>query len=780
MADNNFKITVSNDDGKLRAGQQNQITITANREKIARTVNLLMKYPDGTLSETKSVTIKAKENPKDISIDYTDLVFNAKVNDNFSGGYVIIGIPNNEKTDIKDVLATFPLFPSSGSARLVHVYWSSQEGIKDISKEESKSGGEFCKNEDAFLHIKTLGLYKREVKLTLTCAVNGKEEVICKDRNVPLGENSKTVVIYGAEIINFIERENNKTCTSDISITATVNYTPNMLLLSDRDVLNNYLPGYNTSGNIMGNIMDNIKQTLQTATITLKCTDKKENLQKSVYTVGRVLVEAAEENSNDEDTEAKNFLIGCIGKLEGKGKTGTSGSNKNKTISLYNIQLYNLYVFDFINASEISITEKDVSECGKDRKAICEKLKGAITDSGNLKYKALEALLAEARKRRRSRWEQDVCRDAWYAIDYKMDSSRYGKNQECPPGPMYIIPINGDKFKIFVSQKGSSASINRKVDRGGVQEDIKPSRNSIAFHTGDSYWSQGCITLNTNDGRKREIALFDWLFTGLRGEYKLAKIKNSHIWSDTFDDNDKKNKKTQDDDNDKKEKTNKEIRDDDQASHLRLFIIEERGVTDETPINCVKDLLKNEWIRGNNPKNDYRYYHHVKPTPLPLMMLRKVELKITYTETEKDKDGKTKKDKDGKDITKTINRGDTFTPEITANKNNESGGKVNELKACAGDTIDASVVETSYVKEDFDALSVDEKKQIKWELKKKGNKKTDDEKTGIDYEYTVPSNTSAGTVLRLSVWINKQSDCFIFNITIEDAPKTDTTKTQKK
>ncbi|MDR1347213.1 MAG: hypothetical protein LBJ63_02115 [Prevotellaceae bacterium] len=724
MADNKqFKITVSNEDGKIRVGQDCKITVEKKREEKEQKVTLLIKYPNGKISKPESVTIPKKDSQKDVSVCSKEVIFkaNTEVTDNFSGGEAIIGISNGKKQPgIATELARFPLYPSSGSARLTQVYWSSQEDIKDISKKESESG-EFCKNEDAFLHVKTLGLYKGQVQLKLTCTVNGKEETICENRNIPLGENSRAVAVYGTEILDFIKRKYEKECTS--KITATVSYVPNdsknLLLLLHPDFT-------------------------QAVFVNMICDKDAGSPKRSEYTVGRVLVEAAEEHSDDEDTAARDLIVGCIGKLEGTGKA--SGS-----LSLYNMQLYNLYLFDFIRLEKIKEEAvKDFKNNIDDRKKIYDMLKKVVViENDNLDYKTLEGLLKQAQDHRRPFWEREVCRDAWYAIDYRLDSNRYGSDQECPPGPVYLIPFAGGRFAVYASQKYTDTwdtfiyrSVNRKHESAKIT-----TRSGIAFHKWSATDSQGCITLNTSN-RNYEQDLFNRLFTGKQGLYTSGSVKGDKVTSNT-------------------EKTGK---DNDRATRLRMLIIEERGVAGETPVNCAKDLPEKEWIDRKNPQNDYRYYHHVKP-PMQ-MLLRKVEVNITYTEKVKDKEGR--------EVTETKTR-TSATPEITATTNSD-GGEANELKARAGDTISASVVKTSYIDDDFKALTNDEKKQIQWELQKKGSKKSEDTNIGTDYSYTIKSDTKANTSFMLSVKTHKQSNCFIFNITIEDAPKeqTDTTKTQKK
>ncbi|MDR1198778.1 MAG: hypothetical protein LBK94_07155 [Prevotellaceae bacterium] len=726
MADNKqFKITVSNEDGKLRVGQDCKITVEKMRAEKEQTVTLLIKYPNGKVSKPESVIIPKKDNPKDISLCSKEVIFkaNTDVTDKFSGGEVIIGISDGTKIPgIATVLATVRLHPSSGSARLEHVYWSSQEDIKDISKKESESG-EFCKNEDAFLHVKTLGLYKGQIQLKLTCTVNGKEETICENRNIPLGENSRAVAVYGTEILDFIKRKHEKECTS--KITATVSYVPN----DSKNLLLLLHPDYT-----------------KVASVNMICDKDAGSPKRSEYTVGRVLVEAAEEHGDDEDTAAKDLIVGCIGKLEGTGIA--SGS-----LSLYKMQLYNLYLFDFIRLDKIKEEDvKDYKNNMDDRKKIYELLKPVVAGkSGNLDIDMLQALLDEAQKRRRPFWEREVCRDAWYAIDYRLDSSRYGSDQECPPGPVYLIPFAGDRFAVYASQNGSDTGISRSVNRKHESAKIK-ARGGIAFHKWSATGSQGCITLNTSD-RNYEQDLFNRLFTGKQGLYTVGFVKDDRVTSNT-------------------EKTGK---DNDRATRLRMLIIEERGAAGETPVKCAKDLPEKEWIEGKNPENDYRYYHHVKPPTQ--MLLRKVEVNITYTEKVKDKEGR--------EVTETKTRA-SATPEITATTNSD-GGKVNVIKARAGDTISASVVETSFVKADFDALTDDEKEIIKWELQKKEKSdkeysKVETKKGIIDYSYTVKSDTKANTSFILTVKTHKQSDCFIFNITVEDASKeqADAAKTQKK
>ena len=559
------------------------------------------------------------------------------------------------------------------------------------------------------MHIKSLGLHTKIVQIKLTYTVNGKEETLCQGYNIPIKENKKTVIVYATEVLDYIQRIHSQECTS--MITAKVTFE-------------------NTS--------------TKTTSITLKCEENAPKPQKSVYTTDRVLVEVAEENSDESETTAKNLLVGCIGRLEGTGK-----ANDSNTLSLYTMQFYNLFVFDFIHLGKIMEDQiKDFKNNIEDRKKIVSILKNLVTEkNGNLKYKELRTLLEEAQKRRRPFWERQVCRDAWYEIDYRIDSNRYGSNQECPPGPVYIIPIYEENinYTIFASQNGSSAIISHSVNRNGNVENNKfASRAGIAFHTGNSTWSQGCITLNNTDQKNRphEIDLFNRLFSGKHGLHQKGYIGNMK---------DKNRTKLM-------SKTTKDEAKNDAATRLRMLMIEERGVEGEIAVQCVKDLPIKDY--NHDPKNDCRYYHHVKPKPIPQLALRKVELKITYTE---------KTIKEEREVLETKTR-TILTPEITQTQNRD-GGKINILAAQAGDTISA-LVQTSYEED----LSDIQTKDIKWKLTKG---KTSETTIGSDYSYTIPETTAENTIIKLEVKVKVQSNCFIFKITVENNKK-DVLKSQLK
>ncbi|WP_433780645.1 glycoside hydrolase family 19 protein [Flavobacterium anhuiense] len=75
----------------------------------------------------------------------------------------------------------------------------------------------------------------------------------------------------------------------------------------------------------------------------------------------------------------------------------------------------------------------------------------------------------------------------------KHSNMRYGKNNETPPGEYYLIPkSNGQKYKIYLSDDGKSASINGPH---GI-------RAGIAIHQYSPKYSIGCLTTVTGQDTK--------------------------------------------------------------------------------------------------------------------------------------------------------------------------------------------------------------------------------------------------------------------------------------
>jgi|GEM_PF-5101423 len=702
MAD--YKITISNKEEKIRAGQSEfKIKIenlTSDKKRVALVFVPAISESKGYVSDPKTVELGANsatngEHTKEVTFKLPA----TEITDDYSGATIEIGISDGKKApqiqivkNQKQVLWTGQLHPSTGDSRLEHIYWSSVEEINDITKKESERT-DFCKNEDGFLHIKTLGLYNSPVILKLTCTVNGEVKTLCEDYPVSLNKNKKTVSVYATEVLDYIKRIYDKETIS--VITATV-----------------------THGT-----------TTKTATLNLKCTESAAKPAESVYQIGRVLVEVGEENSDASDIKPENLLIGCIGKIEGVGK-------RSKSVSVYEMRLFNIYVFDFIRLNTITKDDvKDFTNNVADRKKIRKLILDKIAESnGDLKYGELENILEEAIKRRRPFWTREVCRDAWYEIDYRLDNNRYGKDQECPPGPHYIVAYAGSRYVNYLTRKIDGNGINQGVKRNGEKFSVSPSRDGIAIHKGTSNGSQGCITLNGDLTAEKDM--FDRLFTGKKGLYSPAikKVNQNYLQTGLR-------------------------KADDHSSRLRMLILEERGVDGETPVKRVSDLKKGvDSGINNDTKYDLRHYHHVRPSSIPNITIREVKLEITYTE---------KSTKDGKTVEETKKRIDTpLTSKVVAG----GGAKPAKQTVKVGDKLSLTVVETSYMEE----LIEDDKKKIQWYKKSSllGN--------GLNIDYTV-AEADEGKEIDIRVRHKVQSDCFIFEFSVEKTPAATTTaETSKK
>jgi|GEM_PF-4545936 len=479
---------------------------------------------------------------------------------------------------------------ATGAPLISSVHWSASEAIEFGTQTAERT--DICKNEDAFLHIHTRGLFGKRVTVKLygksrnstdASTTDSTQSILLKQRDYMIKDNVLCIAFPMSDISKVFYPAGQKD-TEDLSIEAKV-------------IVTGSTTGEESSGEmtLSGEEADN---------------PAKANTGTTKYIIGKPENRPAgvEEAASEVISADLNIHVGTLTFLSGGGEessttisASTTGlkadDNCTETASTYFTYLmttYELKLQDFIDAGVIqksdivsTKTETDkegnettIEELNSDKiyteeyttNGVTTKIYGfketfrkntiqarLTTPNGNqnIDYskakKLKEAAIANSRT---VLDERRMCRSAWQLRKgsdhskfpkYKKSPFRYTSNHECPAGAFYLIPPYGQSYLVFVGDTPNSASITHwtvttLIGNNTMREQIKKpnsnktdyissSRTGIAIHRGRCANAVGCITFDNSyvdTSKLAEMELFNNIFSGDNGEFQQMSVYSTN------------------------------------------------------------------------------------------------------------------------------------------------------------------------------------------------------------------------------------------------------------
>lgn len=495
------------------------------------TVTVNIHNMDGSLETTHSLTISRDEN---INNDCFRFALTLKCPMRLSGSHFHVHavlLDNADHTDeISCVISSYHMTIKKvyiyAQKRFEQVYWSSSERItyeEEEASQESVRTGNIGQNEDAFLHLKTTGMYNDNIVVILT--VNDDREIL---QSIPMSmkQNRRVVAFDMGEVIQRYRQLTKQDGNVYFSLKAWV------AVRNDFPLINNShdLP-WTSSLDLRAEALRVLPPVAGLGPVNRVSpeTDKsfllfghsEELMVRSIDStpaVKRTSTGTVYVNVNDGDTEIveptrfTDFRIGYVGHLEGVGEI--NGLYTVYPLSFYEIKVSDLVVCNIITIDEAAYLAPYSSEAGaaETLRDNFNKLTAEIS-AGNLllnKFRIInnnnrvngtvvQKLLSQVRTRNAEESYQ-VCRDAWQCksskgeIYSRTELGRYNTNKECPPGEFFLNWL-ASGFCVWVS-------IYADDNSGGVIEDYPDkditdkNRGEIAIHNGRARASVGCITFD--------------------------------------------------------------------------------------------------------------------------------------------------------------------------------------------------------------------------------------------------------------------------------------------
>lgn len=475
-------------------------------------------------------------NPVVLSVQETDIIGNNSFNfrltvPNRVGGNTFyihavllnnIGNAQNVSFTVSSYHTTIKQIFIYERRQIARVYWSDSEFIRNMEAEEDVRRTVF-QNEEAFLHIKTKGMYNDPVTLVISDA-NDRE--ILRRTNVRMNANKKVIAIRIQDIITRY-----RTLTSKPTGNLTLSLKANVSLSAERTeyvtvTQTRERTGWETAGYIAATIItlpitifsgcsDNRRggsrgsastiSSVDSTCLNISFTDAESaNRATSTGTV-YVNVNSTNENENLQNavpTEFTDFRIGRICHLLGVGDLQDKYNNAllNIRLTVYPFRIYDIMLSDLVVSGIITLDDAVVigpppatqtDEARRRQKSRLEetfnKLTQPITnDAGGNTRVLLDIFgrterfgtnnvykLNETEKVRKilaivqtkpSVFVRDICRDAWQGDSDRYRAGRYNYAKECPSGEYFINYKGGGKYRVMVSQYASSAYIESNVD----------------------------------------------------------------------------------------------------------------------------------------------------------------------------------------------------------------------------------------------------------------------------------------------------------------------------
>lgn len=593
-------------------------------------VHIYIYNNEGTLQNNReaiNLDIISLDNVNDADTDNANVCFRVNLNcpETFSGSYFHIHAiltnlgANNVSYDVSSYHETIKKVYIYSDKEFLQVYWSSSEQItheEATATQDSLRTGDIYQDEDAFLHIKTRGMYKDNIVVVLTA---GNDTVILRSAPLRMNQNRRVVAFSIADTIQRYRQqagEGNFTLKAWVAAYDTDNRSRVVVLPRAYERLEiNQLPASNanilvrTEASNMLPIQEIntiaplfLKETSGELTVT--CSDAEESPVKRSST-GTVYVRVATIGIEQvTPTRFRDFKIGCVVHIEGIGRSRARDNNAQQGTfyTVYPINVYELMLSDLVACGLVTIAEavylttvghQGVSlEERTDLENSFDKLTASLSSTKNLIHvfqdrgnatvahrnriskSAARKVLAQVRHKP-SLWiepdGQEMCRDAWQLISGRYRSNglkevyprnqngQYNTYKECPPGEYFLNWLTGGTYNLFVAEEPTGSNIYTYPRR----QIGDANRSEIAFHRGGAKASIGCITFNVPYSvRGGDNGNYN-LFNGIVFEEKNRTQSNTH-WLNILCMDERNAAQSQDD-------TNTVYRDPDRRTHANRY-----------------------------------------------------------------------------------------------------------------------------------------------------------------------------------------------------------------
>lgn len=459
------------------------------------------------------------------------------------------------------------------------VYWSLNEQITHEERTATREGprmGNIGRNEDALLHIKTIGMYKDNIAVILTAE---NDSIILKSQHMRMKQNRRVVAFNMAEVIQRYRRLSGQ-FTGDVTFTikawvAVRNTDSRNAFLAPSILDVNFAVQDEISRILPATGLDRLSPLIIQAAgeLTVTCTDSDPAVK--CTSTGTVYVRLNFVESPEViPTKFRDFRIGFMCHIEGVGRTVNREDNtdNNETrYTVYPFHVYEIMLSDLVacnlvtideavyltttNNDGINLRERDSLEGNFDKinallsaataLSPAKTLISVFRDANNAnraKESTIRKLLAQVSVKNHyfsnnlNEYNniREICRDAWQKISKRggvitkyhrrPDDHRYSTNKECPPGE-YFLNYLPNTYTVYVSRYPDSRNIDsyaadRRTGRSASPNPVL--RSGIALHKGGSRASTGCLTFNMlYDGNGLYTAFYNTIFPETNNNRKL-------------------------------------------------------------------------------------------------------------------------------------------------------------------------------------------------------------------------------------------------------------------
>ena len=405
------------------------------------------------------------------------------------------------------------------------VYWSSQFEIPDVGETMREN---ITLNEDAFIHVRTKGLWGKTVKLKIYEQRLG--DTILASIDTAIGQNRKNVVVSMKYLLACYC---NKT-----KITYNENDPINLYFYIRTECATERTGVDNPEEDSLLPTNPFFKESEY---LHLECNMGNQTIP---AVNGTVFVQLNEGETRIVELDRyRDFPLGYMCHIEGVGKLANANDNTIKTtpeFTVYPLHTYEIRLSDLVGCGLVTLEEaiymapiasaeatlqtsfnkttQQLSSSSTTNLLINRFLEDDPHQLNGVDYtqrfansKAIRKLLAQIQHKTEVFASDSsnnnalhyICRDAWQNTTNAQNdraSTRYDKYQECPFGEFFLNYI-GANYKLFIGRRYDAHDIQRYSAQNNIRP-ISPNqingRDAIAFHQGKAINSTGCLTFNIN------------------------------------------------------------------------------------------------------------------------------------------------------------------------------------------------------------------------------------------------------------------------------------------
>lgn len=438
--------------------------------------------------------------------------------------------------------------------RIDSICWSSQCDIPATG--ESTVRNTIALNDDAYVHIRTRGLWGKNVLIGFYEAGLG-DDILLARINTPLYQNRKVITISMKYLYACYCREAGEEYNQDEEIN--LNFLVKAQHIPTETINNNNLavssPAITELNQQLGNQEEDNQpeeDPFNQESGQLNLTNEAAASTETVPENGTVFVQV---NGGKVgiigDDRYQDFLIGYMCHVEGVGKLANRHNNllnADSRFTIYPFHAYKIMLSDLVACGLVTVleagylttvghnmqqletqtdletnfnktnapldsTSKQLIGLFQDnsyRSGINNQTVHTFTNRANIRKALVQVQASQTDELASDNSMRYVCRDAWQKrkgsngrIFKRSDTDRYSYAKECPFGEYFInYRSSTTGFQVFVSRNPSGEDIdvyNQTNDHPLSPNQMK--RDYIAFHRGGSGNSIGCITFNSTYAR---------------------------------------------------------------------------------------------------------------------------------------------------------------------------------------------------------------------------------------------------------------------------------------